>query len=224
VFIGLGRSRHRRRLFPSQQAPAPAANLSYSRAEAARIAMRSASRRDSSDLAEDRAHLRRIVSIWRGFPARTPRLAKATGGSHLKGTPLSVNWRLIRLPRSSGLSRSEIPGAITDFRAERAQPREFAAPMKPASPDAVAGSRARGDPMPIPMPPQLNFNGYAAAVWADRLRSFYEALPRELAPDRHWTLLLEIAVNAPEARMEDLRVPRHSDGPIFQPGGCSLSG
>src|SRR5215216_3673017 len=67
VFIGLGRSRHRRRLFPSQQAPAPAANLSYSRAEAARIAMRSASRRDSSDLAEDRAHLLRIVSARTGL-------------------------------------------------------------------------------------------------------------------------------------------------------------
>jgi|tagenome__1003787_1003787.scaffolds.fasta_scaffold20952790_3 hypothetical protein len=191
--------------------------------------MRSASRRDSSDLAEGRAHLLRIVSAWTGLSGANAeaRVGDSKGdaeGSHLEGTPLSVNWRLIRLPRSSGLSRSEIPGAITDFRAERAQPREFAAPMKPASPDAVAGSRARGDPMPIPMPPQLNFNGYAAAVWADRLRSFYEALPRELAPDRHWTLLLEIAVNAPEARMEDLRVPRHSDGPIFQPGGCSLSG
>jgi len=191
--------------------------------------MRSASRRDSSDLAEGRAHLLRIVSAWTGLSGANAeaRVGDSKGdaeGSHLEGTPLSVNWRLIRLPRSSGLSRSEIPGAITDFRAERAQPREFAAPMKPASPDAVAGSRARGDPMPIPMPPQLNFNGYAAAVWADRLRSFYEALPGELAPDRHWTLLLEIAVNAPEARMEDLRVPRHSDGPIFQPGGCSLSG
>ena len=49
------------RLFRSQQAPS--ADLSYSRAEAARIAMRAASRRDSSDLAEDRAHLLRIVSV-----------------------------------------------------------------------------------------------------------------------------------------------------------------
>jgi len=79
-------------------------------------------------------------------------------------------------------------------------------------------------PMSSPVDGQLNFNGYAATVWADRLRSFYEVLPAELAPDRHWDLLLEIAVNAPEARMEDLRVPRHSDGPISQPGGCSLSG
>src|SRR5215207_7241913 len=78
-------------------------------------------------------------------------------------------------------------------------------------------------PMPSPVDGQLNFNGYAATVWADRLRSFCEALPAELAPDRHWDLLLEIA-NAPEARMEDLRVPRHRDGPISQPGGCSLSG
>jgi hypothetical protein len=105
---------------------------------------------------------------------------------------------------------------------------EFAAPLKPASPDAVAGWRDQRDPMPMPMPPsvndQLNFNGYAAAVWADRLRSFYETLPGELAPERHWDLLLEIAVNAPEARMEDLRVAGRSDGPISQPGGCSLSG
>ena len=79
-------------------------------------------------------------------------------------------------------------------------------------------------PMSSPVDGQLNFNGYAATVWADRLRSFYEVLPAELAPDRHWDLLLEIALNAPEARMEDLRVPRHSDGPISQPGGCSLSG
>src|SRR4051794_27766152 len=79
----------------------------------------------------------------------------------------------------------------------------------------IEGPRGDPMPMPMPMPPsvdgQLNFNGYAAAVWADRLRSFYEALPAELAPDRHWDLLLEIAVNAPEARIGDLRVPRHSD-------------
>ena len=55
------------RLFRSQQAPTPAADLSYSRAEAARIAMRAASRRDSSDLAEDRAHLLRIVSVRIGL-------------------------------------------------------------------------------------------------------------------------------------------------------------
>jgi hypothetical protein len=55
------------RLFRSQQAPSPAADLSYSRAEAARIAMRAASRRDSSDLAEDRAHLLRIVSVRIGL-------------------------------------------------------------------------------------------------------------------------------------------------------------
>src|SRR5215218_9367899 len=83
-------------------------------------------------------------------------------------------------------------------------------------------------PIPLPMPPsgdgQLNFDGYAAAVWADRLRSFYEALPGELAPDRHWDLLLEIAVNAPEARMEDLRAPRRNGGPISQPGGCQSVG
>src|SRR5436190_5608218 len=96
--------------------------------------MRSASRRDSSDLAEGRAHLLRIVSAWTGLSGANAeaRVGDSKGdaeGSHLEGTPLSVNWRLIRLPRSSGLSRSEIPGAITDFRAERAQPREFAAPM-----------------------------------------------------------------------------------------------
>jgi hypothetical protein len=110
--------------------------------------MRSASRRDSSDLAEGRAHLLRIVSAWTGLSGANAeaRVGDSKGdaeGSHLEGTPLSVNWRLIRLPQSSGLSRSEIPGAITDFRAGRAQPREIAAPMKPASPDAVAGSRAR---------------------------------------------------------------------------------
>jgi len=55
------------RLLRGQQAPAPAADLSYSRAEAARIAMRAASRRDSSDLAEDRAHLLRIVSARTGL-------------------------------------------------------------------------------------------------------------------------------------------------------------
>src|SRR5215213_4264702 len=55
------------RLFRTQQAPSPAADLSYSRAEAARIAMRAASRRDSSDLAEDRAHLLRIVSARTGL-------------------------------------------------------------------------------------------------------------------------------------------------------------
>src|SRR5215216_3685582 len=55
------------RLFRSQQAPSPAADLSYSRAEAARIAMRLASRRDSADLAEDRAQLVRLVSTRTGL-------------------------------------------------------------------------------------------------------------------------------------------------------------
>jgi hypothetical protein len=55
------------RLFRSQQAPPPAAELSYSRAEAARIAMRAASRRNSADLAEDRAQLLRIVSARTGL-------------------------------------------------------------------------------------------------------------------------------------------------------------
>jgi hypothetical protein len=55
------------------------------------------------------------------------------------------------------------------------------------------------------MDEQLTFNGFAAAVWVDRLRSFYESSPAGLVPERHWDLLLDIAVNAPEARIEDLR-------------------
>jgi hypothetical protein len=47
------------------------------------------------------------------------------------------------------------------------------------------------------MEEQLTFNGFAAAVWAERLRSFYESLPAGLVPERHWDLLLDIAVNAP---------------------------
>jgi hypothetical protein len=223
VFIRLSRSRHRRRLFRSQQAPSPAADLSYSRAEAARIATRPASGRDSSDLAEDRAHLLRIVSAWTGLSganAEAPRwrlYSKGDGRQSSRGDAFVRQLAAHPLASIVGSEPLRDTGVGTNFRAERAQPREFAAPLKPASPNAVAGSRARGDPMPIPVPPsgdgQLNFNSYAAAVWADRLRSFYEALPEELAPNRHWDLLLEIAVNAPEARMEDLRVPRHSDGP-----------
>ena len=77
------------------------------------------------------------------------------------------------------------------------------------------------------MDEQLTFNGFAAAVWAERLRSFYESLPAGLVPERHWDLLLDIAVNAPEARIEDLRSGPHSSGasgPILPPGGCSLTG
>jgi hypothetical protein len=134
------------RLFRSQQAPSPAADLSYSRAEAARIAMRAASRRGSRDLAEDRAHLVRIVAARTGLTGAnaearvsdfieraTTAIRKArrsavvvgfmtaaglilgaaiawfacvAGGSHRDETPLSVNWRLIRSPRS-GSSRFE---------------------------------------------------------------------------------------------------------------------
>jgi hypothetical protein len=76
-----------------------------------------------------------------------------------------------------------------------------------------------------PRDEQLTFDGFAAAMWADRLRSFYESLPAGLAPDRHWNLLLEIAVNAPEARIEDIRRgPPPYGGPILPPGGCSLTG
>ena len=77
--------------------------------------------RDSSDLAEDRAHLLRIVSAWTGLSGENAEarvgdfIRKATGGSHREETPLSVNWRLICLPRSSGLSRSEIPGSAPTF-------------------------------------------------------------------------------------------------------------
>jgi len=85
MFIRLSRSRHRRRLFRSRQAPAPAANLSYSRAEAARIAMRSASRRDSSDLAEDRAHLLRIVSAWTGLSGANAEAREGDGRQPSQG-------------------------------------------------------------------------------------------------------------------------------------------
>ena len=54
------------RLLRTQQAPPPAADLSYSRAEAARIALRAASRRHR-DLAEDRAQLVRIVATRTGL-------------------------------------------------------------------------------------------------------------------------------------------------------------
>jgi len=55
------------RLFRTEQAPPSAADLSYSRAEAARIAMRVASRRTGPELAEDRAQLLRIVSTRTGL-------------------------------------------------------------------------------------------------------------------------------------------------------------
>src|SRR5215218_4369011 len=62
------------------------------------------------------------------------------------------------------------------------------------------------------MDEQLTFNGFAAAVWAERLRSFYESLPAGLVPERHWDLLLDIAVSAPEAGIEDLRSGPRSSG------------
>jgi hypothetical protein len=55
------------RLFRTQQVPPSAADMSHSRAEAARIAMRVASRRHRDDAAEDRAHLVRIVSARTGL-------------------------------------------------------------------------------------------------------------------------------------------------------------
>src|SRR5829696_6788363 len=51
----------------TQQAPPSAADMSYSRAEAARIAMRAASPRNRNDLSEDRAQLVRIVSARTGL-------------------------------------------------------------------------------------------------------------------------------------------------------------
>jgi len=54
------------RLFGTQQAPAAAADMSYSRAEASRIALRTASRRHRDDAAEGRARLVRIVSARTG--------------------------------------------------------------------------------------------------------------------------------------------------------------
>src|SRR5215207_6321150 len=55
------------RFFRTRQAPPSAADMSYSRAEAARIALRAASRGDRGDLAEDRAQLVRIVSARTGL-------------------------------------------------------------------------------------------------------------------------------------------------------------
>ena len=54
------------RLLRSQQPSPPAGDLSYSRAEAARIALRAASRRHR-DLAEDRAQVVRIVATRTGL-------------------------------------------------------------------------------------------------------------------------------------------------------------
>jgi hypothetical protein len=128
------------RLLRSQQPSPSAADLSYSRAEAARIALRAASRRHR-DLAEDRAQVVRIVGTRTGltgpdaearvtdfFERTTTAIRKArrsavvvgfmtaaglllgaavawfaavAGGSHRDGTPLSLNWRMIRSPPSS---------------------------------------------------------------------------------------------------------------------------
>jgi hypothetical protein len=55
------------RLFRTQQVPPSAADMSQSRAEAARIAMRVASRRHRDDAVQDRAHLVRIVSARTGL-------------------------------------------------------------------------------------------------------------------------------------------------------------
>ena len=55
------------RFFRTQQTPPSAGDMSYSRAEAARIAMRAASRRNRKDLPEDRAQLVRIVSAKTGL-------------------------------------------------------------------------------------------------------------------------------------------------------------
>ena len=127
------------RLLRSQQPSPSAADLSYSRAEAARIALRAASRRHR-DLAEDRAQVVRIVGTRTGltgpdaearvtdfFERTTTAIRKArrsavvvgfhdrrrtllgaavawfaavAGGSHRDGTPLSLNWRMIRSPPS----------------------------------------------------------------------------------------------------------------------------
>jgi hypothetical protein len=55
------------RLFRTRQVPPSAADMSQSRAEAARIAMRVASRRHRDDAVQDRAHLVRIVSARTGL-------------------------------------------------------------------------------------------------------------------------------------------------------------
>ena len=55
------------RFFRTQQAPQSSADMSYSRAEAARIALRGASRRHRDDLPEDRAQLLRILSSRTGL-------------------------------------------------------------------------------------------------------------------------------------------------------------
>jgi hypothetical protein len=55
------------RFFRTQRAPPSAADISYSRAEAARIAMRVASRRHRDDAVQDRAHLVHIVSARTGL-------------------------------------------------------------------------------------------------------------------------------------------------------------
>jgi len=55
------------RFFRTQQGPPPAAEMGQSRVEAARIAMRAASRRHRDDLAEDRAQLVRLISTRTGL-------------------------------------------------------------------------------------------------------------------------------------------------------------
>ena len=55
------------RFFRTQQTPPSAGDMSYSRAEAARIAMRAAARENRKDLPEDRAQLVRIVAARTGL-------------------------------------------------------------------------------------------------------------------------------------------------------------
>ena len=80
-------------------------------------------------------------------------------------------------------------------------------------------------PIATPADGQLNFDLLAAETWADRLRSFYDSLPAEPAPERHWDLLLQIALEAPENTFSDF-APALSRAPrmIWPPGGCSLTG
>jgi hypothetical protein len=44
----------------------------------------------------------------------------------------------------------------------------------------------------------------SAQEWAERLRPFYESLPREPAPERHWDLLLQLVLG-PDLDLERIR-------------------
>jgi hypothetical protein len=81
-------------------------------------------------------------------------------------------------------------------------------------------------PTPTPSEDQLTLAAYAADKWAERLRCLYNSWPMEPAPEKHWDLLIQIALGPRDQfELEKLRTDCPlANEPMPPPGGCSLSG